>query len=142
MKYLLDTNVLSELVRPSPDEAVATRFRETEGEVAIASVVWHELLFGLERLAASQRKEQLNGFLWDVVFPNLPILAYEEQAARWHAAERARLGARGRTPGFADGQVAAVAATNELVLVTRNTADFTDFVGLQVERWHSGTAPA
>ena len=42
---------------------------------------------------------------------------------------------RGRVPPFVDGQIAAVAATNGLTLVTRNTDDFDDFTNLSVEDW-------
>ncbi len=51
------------------------------------------------------------------------------------AKERARLSNLGLTPSFVDGQIAAVAATNELILVTANTIDFADFQDLQIENW-------
>jgi tRNA(fMet)-specific endonuclease VapC len=47
----------------------------------------------------------------------------------------ARLAGRGRTPSFAEGQIAAVAQTNQLVLVTFNTTDYADFAGLTIEDW-------
>lgn len=67
------------------------------------------------------------------------ILPYDEAAADWHADERARLAAIGLTPPFADGQIAAVAAVNGLVLVTANVADFRHFQGVTVEDWHAST---
>ena len=75
-------------------------------------------------------------FLEEVVAKQLPILPYDEQAARWHALERARLSLTGRTPSFVDGQIAAIAVTNGLTLVTRNSNDFQFFSGLTVEDWH------
>ncbi|MBC8160187.1 MAG: hypothetical protein H7Z42_03125 [Roseiflexaceae bacterium] len=45
------------------------------------------------------------------------------------------MAALGRTPPFADGQIAAIAHTNQLVLVTFNTADYADFSGLNLEDW-------
>jgi tRNA(fMet)-specific endonuclease VapC len=51
------------------------------------------------------------------------VLPYDGAAARWHARERARLAKLGRPAPFADGQVAAIAAVNQLVLVTRNVSD-------------------
>ncbi len=51
--------------------------------------------------------------------------------------ERARLAAHGRTLPFVDGQIAAIAQTNNLVLVTANAADFRDFAGLTIEDWRS-----
>jgi tRNA(fMet)-specific endonuclease VapC len=67
----------------------------------------------------------------------LPILPYDEAAAEWHAMERARLAALGRTLPFVDGQIAAIAQTNNLVLVTANAVDFRDFAGLTIEDWRS-----
>ncbi|PDW01163.1 type II toxin-antitoxin system VapC family toxin [Candidatus Viridilinea mediisalina] len=93
------------------------------------------MLYGVERLPSSARRTALEHYLHQVVAPNLPILAYDWQAALWHAQERARLTLRGRTPSFADGQIAAIAHVNQLVLVTCNTADFVDFTGLAVEDW-------
>jgi len=52
-----------------------------------------------------------------------------------HAAERARLAARGDTPPFADGQIAAIALANDLTLVTFNAADFRRFEDLRIEIW-------
>ena len=66
-----------------------------------------------------------------------PVLPYDRDAALWHGAQRAHLEARGQRPPLADGQIAAIAATQKLVLVTRNTADFATFEGLEVRNWFS-----
>ena len=71
----------------------------------------------------------------DVVGASLPVLPYDAEAAAWHGHERARLEGLGWTRPFADGQVAAVAATRGLVVVTRNTDDFDGYDGLHVEDW-------
>ena len=65
----------------------------------------------------------------------LPVLPYDTRAARRHAEERARLEALGQTPSFVVGQIAAIAAVNELVLVTRNADDFVRFSGIEIEDW-------
>ena len=70
-----------------------------------------------------------------VVLESFPVLDYDREAADWHALERARLSAAGKTPPFVDGQIAAIAYVNQLVLITSNTADFKDFQGLQVRSW-------
>ncbi len=46
LKFLLDTNIVSEPLRPTPAPGILRRLREHEGEMAIPSVVWHELRFG------------------------------------------------------------------------------------------------
>jgi tRNA(fMet)-specific endonuclease VapC len=71
--------------------------------------------------------------LLKTIFPTIPILDYNSKAANWHAAERARLSEIGLTPAFADGQIAAVASTNQLILVTRNLKDFINFRDLTIE---------
>lgn len=135
-RYLLDTNVLSEPVRKEPDAAVVAKLRDHGGELATASVVWHEMIFGVRLLKASRKRSAIERYLAEVVSAALPILPYDSAAAEWHGEHRARLSKGGLTPAFADGQIAAVAAVHELILVTDNVRDFEHYPGLQVERWH------
>lgn len=137
MRYLLDTNVISEPLRPHPHQRALARLQQHQAEIAIASIVWHELVYGAARLSPSARRMAIEHYLHRVVAPTIPVLAYDERAAEWHAHERARLAQLGRTPAFADGQIAAVAQTNQLVLVTFNSPDYTDFNGLAVEDWRN-----
>ncbi len=58
------------------------------------------------------------------------MLDYDREAA-----ERARLGADGRTPPFVDGRIAAVAYVNDLTLITSNARDFEGFRGLRARSW-------
>ncbi len=135
MEYLLDTNAISEPLRPRPNAGVLRRLFAHEGEIAIAAPVWHELRFGCERLAPSRRREAIERYLEDVVLANLPVLNYDREAADWHARERARLSAAGRTPPFVDGQIAAIAFVNGLAVATSNARHFADFEGVRVESW-------
>jgi tRNA(fMet)-specific endonuclease VapC len=135
VRFLLDTNVLSEPARPAPHLQILARLEEHRREIATAAPVWNELLFGWERLPASRRKDRLERYLMGIVAASLPILAYDQTAAVWHAAERARLQASGKTPPYIDGQIAAIAKTSDLVLVTANGSDFAGFQGLMIEDW-------
>jgi len=135
LKYLLDTNIVSEPLRPSPSRTVLRRLASHEGETAIASIVWHELRFGCTRLPMSRRREAIERYLEDVVLASFPVLDYDRAAAEWHARQRVRLEAAGKTPPFVDGQIAAIACVNDLVLVTANKVDFRGFKGLRVEGW-------
>ena len=135
LKYLLDTNIVSEPLRPKPRRGVLRKLRRHEEEIAIPSVVWHELRFGVERLPTSRRREAIERYLDEVVLAAMPILDYDRLAADWHAAERARLTARGETPPFVDGQIAAIARVRDLTLVTFNDGDFRRFEGLRVLTW-------
>ncbi len=136
-RYLLDTNIVSEPLRPAPNSKILGRLRRHQEQLATASVVWHELLFGCRRLPASERRTAIEEYLHTVVATSIEILPYDERAARWHAAERARLALAGMTPPFADGQIAAVARTNDLILVTLNLADYGGFHDLQIEDWQA-----
>jgi tRNA(fMet)-specific endonuclease VapC len=136
-RYLLDTNVLSEVSKPTPDAGVLKRFRRHELHVATASLVWNELLFGCHRLPSSKRRDALRAFVDHVLRPSLPVLPYDMAAAEWHALERVRLEKAGTPRPFIDGQIAAIAHVNGLVLVTANVKDFRFFHGLTMEDWRS-----
>ena len=136
LRYLLDTNIISEPLRPLPDQAVLDHLREHQSEIAIASVVWNELWYGCYRLPASTKRSVIEAYLKDVVAQAIPILPYDQRAALWHAEERARLAGIGRTPPFADGQIAAIAVTNGLCLITFKHGDYAAFLGLRLEEWH------
>jgi tRNA(fMet)-specific endonuclease VapC len=136
MKYLLDTNVLSESVKTSPQRSVLELTERHQNEIVTAAPVWHELFYGCQRLPVSRKRQILETFLYDVLKPNMIIIPYNEQAAEWHAKERARLASMGQIPAFVDGQIAAIAKVNGLILVTRNTSDFNKYSGLKLENWH------
>lgn len=133
--FLLDTNVLSEPLRPQPDPGVLAKLDKHQSEIVTASVVWHEMLFGADRLPESARRTAIERYLFDVVRATLPILDYDDRAAAWHAVERARLVGIGPTPSFVDGQIAAIARVNSCTLVTANVGDFEGFENLVVVDW-------
>ena len=135
LRYLLDTNIVSETLRPLPDQVVLDHLREHQTEIAIASVVWHELWYGCCRLPPSTKRTTIEAYLKEVVARAILVLPYDQRAALWHAEERARLAQIGRPPPFADGQIAAVAVTNGLSLVTFNRDDYAAFQGLRLEDW-------
>ena len=83
-----------------------------------------------------KKRYTIETYLQTVVQPHIPILPYDLAAATWHARERTRLVQSGKTPAFADGQIAAIAYTNDLILVTNNTLDFQNFLNLKLENWH------
>lgn len=136
MKYLVDTNVISEAVKTVPDKSVLKMLEKRQGEIVIAAPVWHELQFGCQRLPQSRKREVIASFLNDVVKRTILILPYDDRAAEWHARERARLSSKGLTPSFVDGQIAAISVVNGLILVTRNIDDFRQFLRLKTENWH------
>lgn len=126
MKYLLDTNIVSLVARK--DSAATKRYERHLDECAIPSVVWHELQLGVQRMRAGPVKAQFLAFYETLVQPVLP---YDKAAAAHHAAERARL----ESCRSADAQIAAIAVTQRLILVTAHLRDFRPFRGLRLEDW-------
>lgn len=78
-------------LRPAPNQQVLERLKQHGDAIALAAIVWHELLFGAYHLAPSARRSAIEGYLNQVIAPTIPILSYDNRAAQWHAAERARL---------------------------------------------------
>jgi tRNA(fMet)-specific endonuclease VapC len=134
-RYLLDTNVLSQVMLPRGDPGVLERLRTDSRDCAVPSPVVHELVYGCERMAPGARRSRLEQFVREAVCAALPILDYDAAAATWHARERARLERQGRAIGATDGQIAAIGAVNHLTLVTANVRHFEVFEGLNVEDW-------
>ena len=101
IEFLLDTNIVSEAVKPQPNPLVLQRLQTSIGKIAIASITWHELLYGMRRLSDSKRKQDLERYLVDVVAATMTIIPYEILAADWFATERSRLALIGKHWGLA-----------------------------------------
>ena len=134
IKYLLDTNIISEATRQTPNVNVVKKLTDHQLEIATASVVMHELLFGCLRLVQSQKRRLLLEYINQIPL-KMTILNYDLKAAQWHSQERARLSKIGKTPAFVDGQIASIAYSNNLILVTNNVSDFQSFNDLTLENW-------
>ena len=135
LNYLLDSNILSEPACLQPDSKVLQQLADHDGEYATSAIVWHEMVYGCERLSASKRKKQLQSYLAMLLANGLTVLPYDQAAADWYAKERAGLQRQGLTRAHADGEIAAIAVSRNLTLVTRNTQDFQNFQNLVVENW-------
>lgn len=135
LNFLLDSNVLSELTKAEANAGVMWQLAANRAVCATTSVVMHELAYGVARLPEGARKKHLLGFVDGLKECGMTILPYDLDAALWHASERARLEAAGLTPPFRDGQIAAIAASRNLTLVSRNLADFQHFQGLSSASW-------
>jgi len=135
LRYLLDTSVVSEPALARPNARLVRRLEQRATQCAIAAPVWHELVYGAARLPDGKRRAALDYYLQSVIRERLPVLPYDTDAAEWHARERARLESTGRSPPFVDGQIAAIAATRNLVLVTANRRHFAAFRELEVADW-------
>lgn len=135
LRYLLDTGIVSEPVAKQPDRKVVKRLDQDGLHCALATPVWHELVYGCSRMPEGKRRSALEEYLQAVIRASFPILPYDEAAAAWHGKERARLEELGQVAPYVDGQIAAVARTQSLVLVTSNVKHFARFEGLTVVNW-------
>jgi tRNA(fMet)-specific endonuclease VapC len=135
LRFLLDTNIVSNPIAKKPHRKVIARLTEHSLDCAIAAPVWHELIFGCQLLADGKRRTAVEEYLRAVVKASFPILPYDEPAALWHGLERARLQQAGKSVPFVDGQIAAIAKLHDLTLVTSNPKHFALFQGLTVVNW-------
>lgn len=132
--WLLDTNIVSEPAKADCNPNVLARLQQHEHELAIPSIVLHELRYGWLRMPEGKKKQRIGQYLQQVV-TGLPVLNYDAHAARLHAQIRSTLEAAGKPLPFADGQIAAIAISHGLTLVTRNTKDFAAIPNLQLANW-------
>ena len=135
IKYLLDTNILSEPLAKQPSDEVMNHIHSHAEQIALSAISWQEMLFGMQRLPEGKRRSQIKEYMLHRIQGILPILPFDQSAAEWQAKQSADLVAKGRTPAYADTQIAAIAVTQGLILVTRNTQDFNEFSGLILENW-------
>ncbi|MFH8252251.1 type II toxin-antitoxin system VapC family toxin [Microbacterium sp. B2969] len=125
---ILDTNVLSEPLRPSPDEAVI-RWMRAEADLAVTAISVAELLVGAHRLPAGSRRDRLITDIEAILSGNR-VFAFDDRAARIYAGMQESRRSAGRPLSVEDGMIAAITAAQGAVLATRNTPDFE---GLGVE---------
>ncbi len=129
---VLDTNVLSELMKPQPATAVmAWADQLSAGAVAITAMNEAEILHGIARLPDSQRKQQLQQS-WSTLVADVlqhPVLPFNSAAAHWYAALVSHRECMARPISSADAVIAATALAHDGQLATRNTTDF-EAIGL------------
>ncbi len=136
-RYLLDTNIVSDLVR-EPQGAVAKRIaRVGEERVCTSIVVACELRFGAAKRGSARLSAQL-----EAVLHALPVLALEPEADRHYAEIRAALEKAGQPIGANDLLIAAHARCRGLRVVTRNIDEFSRVPGLKVISWPAGAPGA
>ena len=132
MKYLLDTNVVSELVKQAPDAGVMQFLANADDTaVALSVVTLAELRYGIERLMPGAKREQLTRWLEDELprrFDRRILRIDDVTAAEW-GKTMARAERVGRPMSEMDAWLAALASVYHLVLVTRNIGDFSGFPG-------------
>ena len=138
---ILDTNILSELMRPQPSEIV-TRWvsRQPAPSLFITTITQAEIWYGLALLPSGQRRTVLEKTI-ELMFAedfNQRVLSFDTAAARTYAAITARRHSAGRPIGQSDAQIAAIALSYGAVVATRNVTDF-EGCGMTVSNpWSDG----
>ena len=131
---ILDTNVLSELMRSEPSPRVlAWVARRPATELCTTSITEAEILYGIELLVKSKRRDGLLAAAEAMFAEDLAgrIFGFESDAARVFSKIAAHRRAVGKPIGHADAQIAAIAKVLGAKLATRNGGDFED-CGLDV----------
>ena len=132
--YLLDTNVISELTNDVPDPGVVSFLVEND-DLWLASVVIHELEFGLQLLPEGQRRDRLYDTQLNILSRyDDRILPLDRAGAEWAASFRVQARRSGRTLDLGDALIAGIARANDFALATRNVRDFDglDLLDLEV----------
>jgi predicted nucleic acid-binding protein len=127
VSFLLDTNVISEWVKPRPDPQVVRWLADVdEDRVYISVASFAEIRFGIERLSPGARRQRLDAWLQDELPDRFEgrILAIDQRVAHAWGHVMARARRIGREWTTMDACFAATAETHRLTLVTRNTAHF------------------
>lgn len=138
MNFLLDTNLISEWIKPNPNAGVVSWLASAdEDRIYVSVVTLAELRHGIERLATGQRRKRLNEWLEDELPQRfgdrvLPIDAAVADSWGRIVARRETLG---RPIGAMDALIAATAQVHDLTLATRNEAEFDSAVTAMVNPW-------
>lgn len=132
--YLLDTDILSNLMKRTPSSALVARVARVPPEHQFtSSITLGELVYGAHRLR--ERTAVLPERIEDTLLPNLPVLPFDTSAARRYGEIRVELEQRGTPIGDADVRIAAVALAHGLKVVTGNQRHFRQVPGLETENW-------
>ena len=138
---VLDTNVVSEPMKPDADRRVEAWLDEQLAETLyITSISLSELFLGVELLPDGKRKKELGVALRELLETLFGdrVLPFELQAAIQYAASMSKARAAGRTISMADGQIAAIAAAHGFTVATRDTAPFVAAGVPVVNPWEFG----
>ena len=138
MSFLLDTNVVSEWVKPRPNAGVITWLDEADEDRLFLSVVTlAELRRGIERLEPGRRRQRLDEWLREELPDRFEgrILPIDAAIAETWGRLVARGEAAGRAIGVLDAFIAATASAHDLTLVTRNVGDFRGSMRAVLDPW-------
>lgn len=126
---ILDTNIISELMRSEPDSGVLDWLDQQNAlNLYLTNISVAEIYYGLSSLPTGKRRGALEQAFADIVLTVFShrILDFDHSAAVRYGSLMAKKKKKGRSMSVLDGQIAAIASVNDAVLATRNTKDFLD----------------
>jgi tRNA(fMet)-specific endonuclease VapC len=129
-RFLLDTNIVSDLVRHPQGRAAAKIAEVGEDAVATSIIVAAELRYGAVKKASARLASQL-----EAVLNALEVIAFEAPADTSYGAARVAVEAAGTPIGANDLLIAAQALALDMIVVTDNEREFRRVDGLKVENW-------
>jgi tRNA(fMet)-specific endonuclease VapC len=134
LRYLLDTNIVIDVLKRRPVEVLST-FNANASRMAISSITLAELLHGAEKsIRVSENLSVIEDFC-----SRLEVLPYGAKATQHYGAIRAALEKLGQPIGVNDLHIAGHARSEGLVLVTNNISEFARVPALELENWvHPG----
>ena len=127
---LLDTNICIYIINAKPP-AVLERFRQYRmGDIGLCSVVAAELAFGVAKSDSARNRQALEMFLAPLI-----ILPFDTAAVWVYGDLRANLERRGTPIGSLDTMIAALALSQQALLISNNTREFSKVPDLQLDNW-------
>jgi tRNA(fMet)-specific endonuclease VapC len=137
VSYLLDSNMWIALLRWRNADVLTRLKQHPPEEILLCSVVLAELWYGAENSHANHRDK--NYAVVNELESQYRSLDFDTLAARDYALIRAQLASAGRPIGPYDTMIAAIARSQNAILVTNNTAEFVRVPGLSLENWQLAT---
>ncbi len=135
--FLLDTNVVSELTKATPDSRVVA-FLATQDDLWLPTIVLHELEFGLNLLPPGRRRNRIRAALSALMMEyGDRVLPLDRPEAEQAAALRAQARRAGRVLHLADALIAGTAKVHDLAVSTRNVADFEGLSVTVINPWEA-----
>lgn len=135
--YLLDTNIVSEFSKDTPNQSITELYTDRKDLCAISAITWQELTKGVNKLPEGRKKQYFEKWLSKIEDEFL-VIPYDKFASQICGELQAKMESKGMPLPFSDSQIAATALSNGMILVTHNTKDFKEIQKnsfLQMEDW-------
>lgn len=145
MIIVLDTNVVSELMRPEPSPRVLAWVDRQDGATLhLTAITVAELGYGVLRLPPGHRRERLAALVDDMVRHDFGarVLSFDHAAAEHYGRIVATREGSGRPISMADAQIAAICRSYDAMLVTRDVAGFASTGVDVIDPWHATDEPS